>query len=275
VLLATVLALGSAFIHAGWNLAVKQSTGDRLLALWGQFTMGAVVATPLLIGLGGIAARGWINVAISGAAHLPYCIYLARGYDRGDFSVVYPIARGGGAVLAAAGGAIFLHDQLSLLSALGIGIVALGLAALAGSASRHVVIDAFVVALTIGIYSVSDAHGVRSVGWVYAVTTALGTAFSTTAYLLMKRRGQEMKAALVGNWRRFLVLGVATLVTYGMVQYAFRLAPVGYVNGLRESSVVIATFIGARHLHEAGGRRRIAAALVVLGGLIVLLVSRL
>jgi drug/metabolite transporter (DMT)-like permease len=82
--------------------------------------------------------------------------------------------------------------------------------------------------------------------------------------------GQAMRL----NWRRFLVLGVAASFTYGLVQFAFRLAPVGYVTALRESSVVIAAFAGSRVLGEAAGRRRMIASGVVVAGLITLVVAR-
>ena len=70
------------------------------------------------------------------------------------------------------------------------------------------------------------------------------------------------------------MLGIASSVTYGLVQLAFRKAPVGYVTALRESSVVIAAFAGSRVLGEAAGRRRIVASLVVVAGLITLVVAR-
>jgi drug/metabolite transporter (DMT)-like permease len=41
VLGATLLAIGAAFLHAGWNLSIKQS-GDRWHALWGQFFVAGV-----------------------------------------------------------------------------------------------------------------------------------------------------------------------------------------------------------------------------------------
>jgi uncharacterized membrane protein len=54
---------------------------------------------------------------------------------------------------------------------------------------------------------------------------------------------------------------------------ALRSAPVGYVTCLRESSVVIAAFIGARYLGEGGTRRRVGAALLVMTGLVLLIVG--
>ena len=115
MLTATILALAAAVLHAGWNLSVKQS-GDRYLALWGQFTIAGLIGIVWLTIAGGIPAEGWMWAGVSGCIHLPYCIFLARAYDHGDFSLVYPMARGGGALLAAIGGVLLLGDDLGWLS---------------------------------------------------------------------------------------------------------------------------------------------------------------
>ena len=96
MLAATLLALTAAVMHAGWNLAVKQS-GDRYLALWGQFSIAGAIGLVIVVAAGGIPAEGWVWAAMSGIVHVPYCWFLARAYDHGDFSLVYPMARGGGA----------------------------------------------------------------------------------------------------------------------------------------------------------------------------------
>ena len=46
-MIATLLSLGAAILHAGWNLAVKQS-GDRWLALWGLFVAGGIIGLGLV-----------------------------------------------------------------------------------------------------------------------------------------------------------------------------------------------------------------------------------
>ena len=55
-----------------------------------------------------------------------------------------------------------------------------------------------------------------------------------------------------------------------MVLVAVRLAPVGYVTMLRESSVVIGPLLGWLVLHEALGRRRLVPSAIVLAGLVLL-----
>lgn len=274
MLVATVLALTAAVLHAGWNLAVKQS-GDRFLALWGQFTLAGVLGLLIILVVGGFPADGWRWAFLSGTIHVPYCWYLARAYDHGDFSLVYPMARGGGALLAAIGGIVLLDDHLSPLSIAAIVLVAFGLFLLAGRARGPEMWAAMVVAVTIGAYSVSDAKGIRSTdNALYALATFVGTGTMTTAFGLATGRSRAMRTAMTANWRRYLALGIASSVTYGLVQLAFRRAPVGYVTALRESSVLLAAFAGARMLGEPAGRRRIVASGVVVTGLIVLVVAR-
>ena len=274
MLLATVLALSAAVLHAGWNLAIKQS-GDRFLALWGQFTLAGAIGLVVILAVGGFPAHGWWWAFLSGTVHVPYCVFLARAYDHGDFSLVYPMARGGGALLAAIGGLVLLDDHLSPLGIGAIVLVAAGLFLLAGPARGPELWAALAVAVTIGAYSLSDAKGIRSTdSALYALATFVGTGTMTTAYGVLTGRAVAMGQAMRLNWRRFLVLGVAASFTYGLVQFAFRLAPVGYVTALRESSVVIAAFAGSRVLGEAAGRRRMIASGVVVAGLITLVVAR-
>ena len=274
MLAATLLALAAAVLHAGWNLAIKQR-GDRFLALWGQFFMAGLLCSVALVAFGGLARQAWPWVVLSGSVHLPYCWFLARAYDHGDFSLVYPVARGGGALLAAIGGIALLGDELSLLGVIAVTVVAAGLFLLAGRARGPEMVSAAVVAGAIGVYSVSDAKGIRVANdGAYVFGSFLATMVSTTTFGLVTGRREAMAAALRSSWRRFTVVGAASAVTYAMVQLAFERAPVGYVTALRESSVVIAAFAGARLLHEPAGARRIAAAATVVAGLVLLVLTR-
>jgi len=274
MLVATLLALGSAVLHAGWNYAVKQSAGDRFLALWGQFFFAGVLSAVVVVVMG-MPATGWIWAGLSGAIHVPYAWFLARAYSGGDFSMVYPVARGGGAALAAIGGIALLGDDLQPLSITAIATIVVGLVVLAGRASSAALLQAIVVAFCIGGYSVSDAHGIRSTGaFSYAFATFVCGGALITLSGVVAGRGPAMTQALRDNSRRYTLAAVAVVITYTMVQYAFRRAPVGYVTSLRESSVVIAAVVGWRYLGESAGKRRVTATLIVLSGLILLVVSR-
>jgi drug/metabolite transporter (DMT)-like permease len=278
MLLATLLALGAAVLHAGWNLVAKRSKGDIYMTLWAQFFMGAVISLPLLIGyqiIWGLPWQGYMWAAISGVIHLPYVWLLARAYTVGDFSVSYPVARGGGAAIAAVCGVVFLHDHLTTLEIVGICVVVCGLAMLAYGATGVHLATALLLACAIGLYTTSDAKGARvtdSVAYIFA--SSMGTMTSNTIYALATGRRQEMVEVLRVNWRRSTITGLASLITYGMVLVAVRHAPVGYVTALRESSVVLAALAGWKLLGEGDHRRRLTAALVVFCGLLTLVIGR-
>ncbi|MEQ1873103.1 MAG: EamA family transporter [Ilumatobacteraceae bacterium] len=279
MLLATVLALTAAVMHAGWNLVAKRAEGDRYLVLWAQFFAAGLLTLPLLIAyelIWGIPWQGYMWAALSGCVHVPYVWLLARAYNIGDFSVSYPVARGGGAALAAVGGVVALGDHLSPLAIVGIGIVVCGLTLLAYGAHGVALGMALLAAVSIGLYSTIDGKGARStsevIGFVLATMCAGG--ITNTAAALILRRPAAMSAMFIANWKRATVTGFASVVTYGMVLVAFTYAPIGYVTALRESSVVLAALAGWRLLGEGDHRRRLTAAVVVFSGLVVLVLGR-
>lgn len=267
---ATLLALAAAVLHAGWNLLVKQR-GDRWMALWGMFFVAGVLALPVYVAMGGMPASGWAWAAGTAAVHIGYTVGLARAYDHGDFSISYPIARGGGALLAAIGGVVLLDDRLGVLSSIGLGVAVLGLVLLATGQGHVRVGAALGVAATIGTYTLIDAEGSRRTGTnAYAMAVYTATAASTTVWGLARGRRREMVRALRSSWPTFAIGGAASAVAYAFVLAAVRRAPVGYVTALRESSVVLAALAGWKLLGEDRVRRRLAAAAVVLVGLVLL-----
>ena len=275
MLTATILALVAAVLHALWNLSVKQSISDRFLALWGQFFVAGVLSAVVLVVAGGIPARGFLWAGLSGLTHVPYCLLLAKAYSIGDFSVAYPIARGGGALVAGLGGIALLGDNFRTVGLIGMLVVACGLIALAGRSASKQVVVALALAATIGVYSVLDAKGIRSVDTpLYAAATFICVTLTTSCYAVASGRATLMVSAMRSYWRRFVMMGIASGITYALVQIAFERAPVGYVTCLRESSVLIAAFVGARYLGEGQTLRRMTAAGVVLVGLLLLVVGQ-
>lgn len=277
MLAATLLALGAAVLHAGWNLVVKQS-GDRWLSLWGLFTAGGIIGLPYTViatVMGDLDLEAWSWAVASGIVHTFYLGRLARTYEVADFSVTYPIARGGGALVAALGGVVFLGDSLSIVALLGIITVVAGLVFLSGQVSWSHVWPALVVATLIGTYTVIDSQGSRTTnGSAYAMAIFVTGGLFTTMYGVQRGRWAEMRSSVPTFWRQYVLTGSASLVTYWMVLLAVRRAPVGYVTALRESSVVFATFIGWRFLHERSGVRRTLSSLVIVAGLVTLVAGR-
>jgi drug/metabolite transporter (DMT)-like permease len=270
VLTATLLALTAAVLHAAWNLLVKQR-GDRWISLWGMFSVAGILAIPVYLAMGGMPASGWAWAGATGAVHIGYVEGLSRAYDHGDFSVSYPVARGGGAALAAVGGIALLGDHLGGLSSIGLAVALGGLVLLAAGQGRVQVAPALAVAAAIGTYTLIDAEGSRRTDTnAYAMAVYIATAATTTLWGLTRGRRRQMVAGLRASWRTFAVGGTASAIAYALVLAAVRLAPVGYVTALRESSVVLAALAGWRLLGESQVHRRLLAAAVVVAGLALL-----
>ena len=126
---ATLLALGAAVLHAGWNLLLKRSD-ERVITAWGFYLCGGLLMLPVLPFVDFPDGSALPYLAVSSLVHVAYILALSSAYHHGDFSLSYPLARGGGALLAAIGGAAFLGDDLSVWSWLAIAVVVGGLASL-------------------------------------------------------------------------------------------------------------------------------------------------
>jgi drug/metabolite transporter (DMT)-like permease len=208
----------------------------------------------------------------SSAVHVVYIGALVRAYHHGDFSFAYPLARGGGALLAAIGGVLFLSDVLSTGEWVAIGIVVIGLVSLVRPGVSTVALAwAGLTALTIGTYTTIDIDGARrSTGFGYGIALILGAAAALTVAGVAIGRGGAFLRSFPGSWRRYALGGVFSTLAYSMVLAAGRLAPVGYVAALREFSVVMGALGGWLLLHERLGRARLASAVVVAAGLVML-----
>jgi drug/metabolite transporter (DMT)-like permease len=194
-------------------------------------------------------------------------------FTSGDFSFAYPLARGGGALFAAIGGVLFLADSLSALAWLAIAIVVGGLASLVRpGVSRVALLWAGVTAATIGTYTTLDAAGARrSSGLGYGIAIVLGAGLVLSAAIVASGRAGRIGPAIEREWPRFLIGGVCSTLAYSMVLAGARLAPVG-----RRSPARVLRDPGAGagwlFLHERLGRARLASALVVTAGLVLLIV---
>jgi drug/metabolite transporter (DMT)-like permease len=217
-------------------------------------------------------------LVVSSAVHVVYVAALVRAYHHGDFSFAYPIARGGGALLAAIGGVVFLSDQLSSWSWLAIAVVVVGLVSLVRPHVGLLAVGwALFTALTIGIYTTIDAAGARHTddGFVYGIVLFTGIGIALSIAGVARGRGRDFVRYLqTTNRARIVAGGLAAAVAYSMVLAAVRLAPVGYVAALRESSVVLGAAAGWLLLDERLGRMRVVSSAVVAAGLVLLIVSR-
>ena len=78
-----------------------------------------------------LGPTGMAYALASAVLHVAYFLSLQRGYEHGDLSVVYPVARGTGPVLATVAAVALLGERPSPVAVAGAALVALGVFALA------------------------------------------------------------------------------------------------------------------------------------------------
>lgn len=275
MLVATGLAIGSAVLHAGWNLFVKGHT-DRLVAAWGTLAATSVLAIPVVVLVGTPHDRVWPYLATSVALHVAYTLALVRAYQDAPLSVAYPIARGLAPLLTAVGGGVFLSDGLTGPGYAGAAVATGGLLWIGLSARSDYDLRAAVgTGAIITAYTLVDTAGVRAGGGAleYVTTMLALTAAVVTVPVLLRRPAATLVATLRTDWARLTGSGLATVAAYAMVLAAVQRAPVGYVATLRETSIVFGALGGWLLLGEGLGRRRLMGSAAIVAGVALLAAS--
>lgn len=274
--LAFGLALSAAVLHVVWNLVVKGS-GDRLVAAFTVSGLGALFYLPALMVTGLPDRDVWGLIGVSSVVQTVYMILLAKAYEHGEMSFVYPIARGVAPVLVTIAGVTWLDDSIRPLGVLGVLAVTGALVMLAsGRADRDGLGWALATGLAIAVYTTIDAAASRRQGSAIPV---LGSMFVIHATLLgVYARGRRGPGALLGVFKtypgRSLVAGAGSAGGYLLVMTAAVMAPVGPVTAVRETSVVLGVLAGRRLLAERVGMRQWWAVGVSVTGVILLALSR-
>ncbi|HYS15836.1 MAG TPA: DMT family transporter [Candidatus Binatia bacterium] len=276
---ALALVVCAAVLHAIWNALAKRAE-NQFAFLWSSVSLATLLLLPLgLLRLPSerTPAAGLPFVAASVGIHALYFWALGRSYRHGDFSRVYPVARGLGVALVPLIALPVFGERLSWIGSLGVGLIVFGIvglsvtpSAMRGSSTSGVGAGtawAVVTGLTIAAYSLVDKAGVaRLHPMSYIALMGLGLSVVLTPVVLADRPAlvDEWRA----RWRTILVASAMNLTSYLLVLFAFRLSKVGYVVASRELSILFSAFIGSLWLGEGRLAPRLAGASVVLAGVI-------
>jgi drug/metabolite transporter (DMT)-like permease len=266
------LVILSAIAHAIWNALVK-SAGDRTL------TMVAIRITGMLLGLVALpfvdwpAPASWKWLAITAVVMFAYYTLLVRSYGVGDMSVVYPLARGLAPVLTTIAAFLAIGEALGPGQVVAVTLISLGIMALSfgAGASGAAVGFALATGVSVATYSFFAGLGVRSAGTVLGFQACLEivTGFGMLCYGVVVR-----PADLIMYARRHGAVGLfaGAVSVAGFLAYlvAARSLPLGPVSAVRETSVIFGAVLGTLVLKEGFGARRIAAALLVTAGIVLL-----
>lgn len=269
--------LFAAACHAGWNALIK--VGLDPLSTTTLISLGSgVVALVLVPFVGAPALAAWPWLIGSIAIHLVYFASLIESYRTGDLGQIYPIARGSAPLMTAAATTIFIDEKLSIIGWTGILALVAGVLLLSARGGRELAqIDrraigfALFTAMTICAYSVVDGVGARLAGNpnAYSLWLFIGIAVVMLPYALY-RDGPDVIPAMQRFWRRGFAGGALQVLSYGIAIWAMTVAPIAVVATLRETSVLFGAVIAVVVLKEPLRAVRIAAAGMIVCGLILI-----
>jgi len=219
----------------------------------------------------------------TGVLHLGYFLSLQEGYRVGDLSVVYPLARGTGPLLASGAAIVLFGERPGPVAVAGILLIVLGVFLLGwepggtrGSIERKRLGIAFglLTGVFIAAYTLWDKYAVSGLSLSPILYYWASLLVETVVLLPVALRRKE---EIGGAWRsrRKEALGVAVLspLAYLLVLTALSFAPVSHVAPAREISILVGTLMGGSLLAEGGLRRRMFASSFMVLGIVALAVG--
>jgi len=280
--LAIFLVLLSTFLHAGWNLILRNQRSD--------FTFLQITIVASVVGLGPVlmAELGpqpllvhvWEYLILAGIFQAIYYLGLTQGYRNGDFTVVYPIARALPVLLVAVGD-VARGRAPSPMAWLGMILVSVGCLMIPleswrgfhwGRYWNRAMLWAVVTALSIVGYTLTDKIAADLIvpgPWAAARYGIYEGAASAVVYwLILKAMGRSIRdqSGLAG-WRWVTVAAIGVFGAYWLILWSYQLAfQASYVVALRQLSIVIGVALGAWFLREAAPRLRLSAACIIVVG---------
>jgi drug/metabolite transporter (DMT)-like permease len=299
---AVTLIIAAALAHASWNLFSKQaSTAGAVSFIWLVSACAMVMYAPavlatVLVQRPHLTGVNWLFMAGTGVLQAGYFLFLQAGYRLGDLSLVYPIGRGTGALLAALAGVLLLGERPGPVGIAGIGSIVAGIVLIglpgrsfrpeqppsgplaatepAPASTLRAAAFAVVTGVFIAAYTLWDKHAVTALKTApllqgYAAFPAMVVAF---APLVMRDRQRLSQV-----WRSFgrQVAGAAALapLAYILVLAALSFSAVSAVAPAREVSVLFGVLLGRRLLGEGSLPRRLAAAAAIVAGIVAIAVG--
>ena len=279
--LALALALLAAVLHALFGALQKGKHDPWLSRAVIDLTYGVIAAPFALFVVPWPEPHMWPIFAGAFVIHAIYKLLQAMTYDRGAYTVVYPVVRGTGPLFTVIGAGLVFGETYQPLQWFGVCLLVAGILGLAVynlghlEAERDTLVSALCFAAATGafvaIYTTYDAWGIRATADPF---TFLAWFFLIDGFFipaLMARRLLSLsRTKAVPLFKRGLLGAFVAYFSFGSIMMATRLDRVGEAAVLRETSTVFAALIGWLVLGEKVGLVRAGLmALIALGAVVM------
>lgn len=283
--LAVILALISAVAHASFG-ALQKGRHDPWMTRGAIDVWLVIISAPVALLL-----VPWPNQATAillvGAIviHFAYKVTMALAYERAAFTVVYPVVRGTGPLVTVVAASLLFQEHFTLLQWAGVACLSGGILLLALRNLSEEIIDpralkiglgwAVAGGLLVAVYTTYDAYSIRQapdpftfLAWFFFVTSIDMPLVALWRYRRMAAQVEIGPLLHRGFWGAWIAW-----VSFGGVMLATRLAKVGEVAVLRETSLVFAALIGWFFLGERVGPRKLLLMILIAAGAVVVQVG--
>jgi drug/metabolite transporter (DMT)-like permease len=283
-----VFVLVASVLHAYWNYLLKRSGGGQVFVGLSKVVEVALFAPVFaLIGLREATSHGiqlWPLALVGAALTLANYALLARAYDHGDLSFVYPISRGAVLIFVPVLGFLVFSERLNATGFLAVGSILGGIIVMQlpsglrrATSHRGVNAGAVILAVLAGLaaagYTIWDKRAVRALSpftYFYTYTTLVGAAYGT--YLVRAYGGDAIRAEWRRNAAAIVQVGAFNTLAYVLVLFALRDGVSSYVVAVRQLSVAFGALLGWRLLGERiDPPKRVGITLIVVGAVLVAL----
>jgi len=283
------LVLASAVVHATWNLWIKQLGPEVRSAplMWLLTGISAVCYAPFALGLAWSTHWQPSPLAIgvmagSGVIHIAYFLLLIRGYRVGDLSLVYPVARGTGPLLASTAAIALFAESPSVFSVAGLLLIVVGILVLTWhpDPAKHEKLApglryGLATGALIAVYTLWDGWAVKRAGIPPLVFYWAGECVRVVVFTPMALGDRAGVATLWrAKWPRVLGIALLSPLSYILILLAMRTGAISHIAPAREISILLGAYLGGRVLGEGDRRRRLIAAGAFAAGVIALAVAK-
>lgn len=283
---ALLLIVLAAFIHATWNLLAKRAAHGGPIFVFMYSAIATLAYLPWAAWLIWRDALGlsWpivVAIALSGGLHLAYSLFLQRGYQVADLSVVYPIARGTGPLLSTIGAFLILGESPTGYGILGLVAIVSGIILISTQGdltkfkqpqARVGVRWGIVTGSAISGYTVVDAYGVKVLGIHPVVMDWCSNAMRVIALLpWVASNRHHIAERMRHHWLLAIAVGLLSPLSYILVLFALQIgAPLSLTAPAREMSMMVGALFGMFILREKVGPGRLLGCTILICGVILL-----
>lgn len=278
--IASALALSAAFLHAVFG-ALQKGQHNPWISRAAIDTWLGLFALPLAL-----FVVPWPNPelwpVLLGAMtiHIAYKVAQAHTYQRGAYSVVYPVVRGSAPLFTVMAAGLVFHEHFNLTQWLGVLLLVGGIIGLSDFNRRRLAVGrdtlrpALIWALITGgmvaLYTTYDAWGIRLAEdpftflvWFFLFDSVFMPLWTRAQLARLSRKDFRSLA------KRGFIGALVAPASFGSIMLATRIDDVGRAAVLRETSTVFSALVAWLILGEKVGPWRAALMAVIATGAVI------